>query len=527
MPPITSSPPVVSRAEWAWLVAAILCGAVLRLGMLHRVAVEHFDEAVYAANILIEPELGGEFPRRQFYAPPLLPAAIEWTTIVAQLAFGGSPKWWPMVPVLLAGLATIPSAWWIVRQWLSPRAGLMAAFLIAFQEFHAAYSRTALTDVPLALFLLWAVHWFWRALRTGSTRDAAVAGVFTALAWWTKYNGWLPLAIAVSGSVFWQLLTPRSERNWSRLVRVCGTGIVTALVLWLPVLWDCQNVGGYSKVAENHRGYFSGFARWIPHLVQGCENLDEFLGPLSLAGVLVALLIRFAPQTWLPTSSAEPNSNSRLLAQCLYGAWFWGLFVATPMYAPYSRLWIPWMLAASILIADLLSSACLSIGRTLAAWYLTSLQFAGSLCVVLLAACAFSGAWLATPSCFEARDGFWILSEKLRASAGNDEAVFVVADSDPALWYDLRQQGAIAALSNTFEFAEGPRRDAWFLVLGPLSQRMPGMQQELERRPQLELSDELPVALSRIALLDLFSPRELAAHPELREPVVRVYRQRR
>jgi 4-amino-4-deoxy-L-arabinose transferase-like glycosyltransferase len=519
------SSPTVSRAEWAWLVAAVLCGAVLRLGTLHRVAVEHFDEAVYAANMLIEPELGGEFPRRQFYAPPLLPAAIEWTTILGQLAFGATPRWWPMVPSLLAGLATIPSVWWIVRQWLSPRAGLMAAYLIAFQEFHAAYSRTALTDVPLALFLLWAVHWFWRALRNGSNTDAVIAGIFTALAWWTKYNGWLPLAIAAAGGVCWQLLTPRGERNWVRVIRVCGVGSVTAFVLWLPVLWDCQKVGGYAQVMENHRGYFTGFARWIPHLVQGYENLDQFLGPLSFAGVLAALLIRFAPQACLPTPSAESNSNSRLLAQCLYGAWFWGLLVATPMYAPYSRLWVPWIVAASILIADLLSTASFSIGRTLAAWYQSSLHLAGGLCLVLWMACAFSGSPQATPSCFEARDGFWEIAESLHSSARNDETVFVVGESDPPLWYGLRRQGALAALSRSLDLG---RNSDWRLVLGPMSQRMADLQAELERQQiRLELAAEYPAALSRIALLDLVAPRELAARPESRQLVVRVYRLRK
>ena len=151
--PTTAGLPV-SRTEWIWLGAAILVGAVLRLGNLGQVAVEHFDEAVYASNLLFTSDEGGEYPQRQLFAPPLLPAIIEWTTISGQLIFGEAPSWWPMLPALITGLATIPSIWWISRQWFSPRTGVIAALVIACHEYHGAYCRTALTDIPLSLFML-------------------------------------------------------------------------------------------------------------------------------------------------------------------------------------------------------------------------------------------------------------------------------------------------------------------------------------------------------------------------------------
>src|SRR5690606_32549332 len=70
-------------------------------------------------------------------------------------------------------------------------------------------SRTALTDGLLCLWLLWAVYWAWRAMTQGTPASILLAGLFACLAWWTKYNGWLALAISGSGTIAW-LLVDRS-----------------------------------------------------------------------------------------------------------------------------------------------------------------------------------------------------------------------------------------------------------------------------------------------------------------------------
>jgi len=263
MPPSTTTTErlQISRAEWLWLAGAVVLGAILRLSFPGRMAIEHFDEGVYASNFWFDQDQGGEYPARYLYAPPLLPMAIEWTMIIASLCGFRPTGFIPMIPCLIAGIATIPSMWWIGRRWFGPTAGIVSAWLVAASDFHSSYSRAALTDVPVCLFILWGVYFLWQAMLIGTRRDLILASLFTGLAWWTKYNGWLPLAIGLAGGAAWQMSLPRVQRQfsvWKRWLLVAGL----SFLLWSPVLVGIQKHGGYKSVAENHRQYVGGFGGW-------------------------------------------------------------------------------------------------------------------------------------------------------------------------------------------------------------------------------------------------------------------------
>ena len=399
----TTSERTVSRTEWLWLFGAILFGAVLRLSFPGRMAIEHFDEGVYASNFWFDVEQGGEYPARHLYAPPLLPMAIEWTMIVVSLCGIRPTGFVPMIPSLIAGLVTIPSLWWIGRRWFGPSAGIVAAWLVAASDFHASYSRAALTDVPVGLFMLWGVYFLWQALQTGTRRDIVLAGLFTGLAWWTKYNGWLPLAIGLSGGAAWQLFLPRTERNVRQFATRWMLIALTAFVIWSPVLWGLQKHGGYAAVAANHRQYVVGLKGWRSsalrqlHVVGLYENwfgaiheIDEELrnrsivenaaaGPLpltapslpinvpqqywrhgeflsnlskgTLSGATLSLLwvvSLFALTVGFVRILERDRGSPRDLCQWLVAAWLIGLTFATPMYHPYPRLMLPWLMACWI-----------------------------------------------------------------------------------------------------------------------------------------------------------------------------------
>lgn len=369
---MSPSPPLAeqsrpARAELLCLAGAILLGAILRLSFPSRMAIEHFDEGVYASNFWFGAEEGYEYPARHLYAPPLLPAAIEWTMIIASLLGIRPTGFVPMIPSLLAGLATIPSIWWVGRRWFGPSAGIVSAWLVAASDFHSSYSRAALTDVPVCLFILWGVYFTWLALQTGTRRDIILAAVFTALAWWTKYNGWLPLAIGLSGGMAWQLAMPLTERQ---LVQFAKRWLLVAglsFVLWSPVLIGLQKHGGYNAVAANHGQYVGGIAKWPETAGKQLDHIATYDGPfrplydsypanylaiklgiwiprqiewlpsiLLLIGVVTVCLLCWYRRVRLPTSGA----NWVLLA------WICGLTVATPFYYPYPRLVLPWMAAA-------------------------------------------------------------------------------------------------------------------------------------------------------------------------------------
>jgi 4-amino-4-deoxy-L-arabinose transferase-like glycosyltransferase len=279
--------------------------------------------------------------------------------------------------------------------WFGPLAGLAAAWLIATSDFHILYSRTALTDVPVAFFILLAVFLYWEAVRRESLRWSIAAGVATGFAWWTKYTGWLPLAIAFAGSIAW-LVTERRAADVSlpsRAKNVAGcfaTMAVVAFVVWSPVLWYLQPYGGYAAVAENHRGYLRPISEWGSNAIEQASQLAAQTGNLTVAamavlGFVVPLLAKrgfletLILELWCAatiawsvyelgpafplfvvacggiaiklvsslraTRHASSSSAGAPLALWLLAAWLCGMTVTTPFYTPYSRLALPWLMA--------------------------------------------------------------------------------------------------------------------------------------------------------------------------------------
>jgi hypothetical protein len=369
------------QAEVAVGVTLVVIGVLLRVWQPNHMAVEHFDEGVYASNLLCEFN-GFHFPHRHLYAPPLVPALLEWALILSGRA-AASVMW---VNVLV-GCLTVPSVWWVGRQWFGPCGGLTAAALAAFSEVHIVYSRTALTDPLLCLCLLWGVYFAWRAVLGGLPSQVIGAAAFAALAWWTKYNGWLTLAISGSGVLAWLVFAPGGVREWRAVPRWL---LLAALAVagWLPVLVDLQPYGGYAAVAENHAGYFVGLSGWPGSFLRQAANLRHWegvLGPLqtlilmllmippfatrrlrvlvaigsaclllvsthALLGVLSIIglaLLLWETRRHCDTAPAQDRSDASAtaLAGWMLSAWFVGLLVAVPLYTPFPRLVLPWVVS--------------------------------------------------------------------------------------------------------------------------------------------------------------------------------------
>src|SRR5690606_9319955 len=297
-PPAAAESPV-SAAEWSLVAMLLLTGLLLRSWQPSHMAVEHFDEGVYASN-LFSPE--GSYPYRHLYAPPLLPALLEWALILSGGAAGAV-----MAVNVLAGTLLVPSVWWVGRRWFGSVAGLSAAALACFSDVHILYSRTALTDGLLCLWLLWAVYWAWQAVVDGFPAAVLLAGLFASLAWWTKYNGWLALAISGAGT-FASLLVDRStgfqpvpeagrpptqglktRAAWSAPLRWLAV-VVVALGGWLPYLLSLADRGGYDAVAANHARYFVGLAGWWSGLLRQSANLQHIESWWSAVGQLAAVV---------------------------------------------------------------------------------------------------------------------------------------------------------------------------------------------------------------------------------------------
>ncbi len=443
-PSPTSNHLNIPRREIAWLIAACLLGAVLRLGFPGRMAIEHFDEGVYASNFWFGAEQGYSYPARHLYAPPLLPAAIEWTMIFASLCGFRPTGFIPMIPSLIAGLLTIPSIWWVGRRWFGPTAGLVAAWLVATSDFHASYSRAALTDVPVCLFILWGIYFLKQAMESGAWRDMLLASLFTSLAWWTKYNGWLPLAVGLSGGLAWQIFLPTAERKLGTVLKRWSIVAGLSFLLWSPVLIGLQKHGGYQAVAENHRQYVNGVDTWWNNAIHQGLNVgvyDNVIGlPVEIwvESVQQRLngdpLLVYVGDPFTTVEATRPNRSFfslspveesvmspwivrglllatpvLLLATVLCGlaieifasrsgrqtssiwfmaAWGAGLCVATPFYSPYPRLILPLLislwLGAGLMVQKIIDGDALRSGAGCAR-FVSSLRF--EFCVPLVMVC--------------------------------------------------------------------------------------------------------------------------------------------
>ena len=262
-------------AECVAVMGLLLMGGWLRVGHFERIAVEHFDEGVYASDALFP----RGYPFRHLYAPPMMPLAIRWAS-----RFGPAETFGPSLPNLAASCLTLAVVWSVARCWFGTRSAMAALALATFSQLHAAYSRTALTDAMLLLWLVSSLYFVERLLRRSDVLAIAGLGLTTGLAWWTKYNGWLPLAIA-AGSILMLAVFPGTRSGTLRRGLGLVAAAICAVILWAPVWWDLP--GGYAEVSANHQKYLVGLSGWPRSLQTQIAHLWLFDGAVPIVFALV------------------------------------------------------------------------------------------------------------------------------------------------------------------------------------------------------------------------------------------------
>jgi mannosyltransferase len=184
---------VASRSRAFWLLAGLTAlGAVLRFATLDLQAYHH-DEIVTASRVL-RVGFGHAMDAVGFSesAPPLYYAlAWFWTQVT------GTSEWGLRSLSALAGVLTIPVAYFIGRELRGYRAGLLAAALVAVNPTLLWYSQEARAYALLGLFCALSLLFCVRALQGGRRRDFTWWGVFSALALATHYFAVFPLVAEI------------------------------------------------------------------------------------------------------------------------------------------------------------------------------------------------------------------------------------------------------------------------------------------------------------------------------------------
>ncbi len=306
--------PKSSKQELLLVLMAVAMGTLLRFSHIDNLAVEHFDEGIYSSATWYDATAGEPWPMRHLYAPPLLPKTIQVLSAIPGLQQAA-----PFLPSLLLGALTIVVLWWLARTMFGQAAGLFMVFIVAFSDFHILFSRMAMTDVPVLFWISLSVTIALKGISGRSVQTMAIAGICCGIGWWTKYSGWLPLAIVASGSGAWWIVSGRRTMSLAVQLKLLVVMAAAAFVAWLPWLWMLQDVGGYKAVADNHAGYFEGLAGWQSRLASHMlvqYHFDSWLGAGAIGiGVLAAgsrRWIELKRSTWNArrNTSAASGDNS-------------------------------------------------------------------------------------------------------------------------------------------------------------------------------------------------------------------------
>lgn len=236
----------------------------------------------------------------------------------------GDAPWQLRLPVLLAGIAAVPAAYWAARELYGKAAGLWAAGLVATSSPMVDFSVNARGYELGALFVLLCLALGARAVRSASPWPVRGFVPAAALAVWsvpTMAYGMIAVALWMVGAV---LLHRRP--HWRAIARVAtalGLGAALAYLLYWPITgqpgWNF--VGPLPRTGPALRGLahatWDTWNRTWPHPVDWLaavaavasivlhRRIARHTMPLGVAGVLAVVVIVFHarigpfPRSWI------------------------------------------------------------------------------------------------------------------------------------------------------------------------------------------------------------------------------------
>ena len=384
-----------------FMLLLLACGLLVRIGPPATLSIDHFDEGIYA--------LAGQWPFQPGGLAKIDPSVIPYGPPVTPVLIGlcsflmGSPS---DFAALLPGIICGTSAIWLTRnfcrQLFGDKAALIAATLVAFSGMAIAFSRTALTDTPLACFWLLAMITGQKFLEKPGLKNALAMGLCVGLCQLTKYNGALTgLIIAATAVLDFGFSVVKKKPDWAAFRQRIVLGIFGALIaflVYLPWLMYVENHGGYRSLLNHHSGYVKPLASSPSNLKMQLVQawaFDQFIPLKLLLGIILLLLVitfqkQFAVRAKNETQSSPvsllpnvapllisiilvPNAawvvsiirlpgllKSDKIGLRLLAVWFATMSIITPVYHPYARLWLPAQMASfcitALILAELIES---------------------------------------------------------------------------------------------------------------------------------------------------------------------------
>lgn len=563
IPTASTSPSFFGRRESALICFLLLLACAFRAWGVSGLGLVHFDEGVYAISGMWTTIPNAHLYEKQLlFSPPLFFSLVGGSYWIAGEV---SDKAAILVSVIV-GAMTVVLVWWVTKRWFGSSAALAAAGLVALSDFHIAYSRMVLTDVTFSFFYLLSLALLAATLETGRIRWAILAGLSVGAAWNTKYHGWFLLLLIMMVLAARMFLGQQERLPWKRLMWCLTVTAAVAVACYLPwVAYVESQLGGYVSLMRYQKGFLS--LNWPRNLWLQAEMQSYMDGWLSriapAAAFLLAWAVRRTPlqrdsglliliSALLLASGIVLGGSATVVALGLLAIpllvqhrTFLGLlllgslglfFLVAPLYRPYPRLLLPWVLCATIVagvaIGWIVDNGMTGRGRQWLERATRQVRWLifGATVILVAALTLFRGfppaprTWMATDSVREAVNSMVLLLPK-------DSTVFVHGAPEVAFYLLLADRKAIP-IDDPIDHQRivdrfHPGGGKHFLVTGIYSQREPRSRKSLVRlRDRLVLIGVFPVEPNDVRLLNDFSPVG-AHHYRLnpsREYALRVYK---
>jgi uncharacterized protein (TIGR03663 family) len=233
---------------------------------------------------------------------------------------------------------------------------LVAALLFAFAPLPFYYSRYFIHETLFVAATLGLMLAGWRALKTGSSSAAALAGLCAALMLATKETAVIHFfALAVAGLVAW-LRSPDKKIPAPKILLTAGLVFVAAVILlftWGGLHWralaDLWHAVPHFAARAGGEGHGKPFGYYAALLAGGWSGIALLL--LAIAGLFYAVQKR------------QPGFS--FLA--VYALLIFGVYSAIPYKTPWLalNLWLPLALLAGLALEWLRSASIPFSGRRL------------------------------------------------------------------------------------------------------------------------------------------------------------------
>jgi 4-amino-4-deoxy-L-arabinose transferase-like glycosyltransferase len=391
--------------------------------------------------------------------------------------------------------------------------------------------------VTFAFFFIIALAAVVHALGRRSIAAAILTGLAVGLAWLTKYHGWFVLVIAAMALLLFAWRRRLNRISIMRLLFLWAIIALVAAMCYLPwALYIQSQPGGYTALAKYQRTMLD--PHWFRNLWQQIRMQFFFEGALSRSSVLLAFLcvLLVSPGSSLPkhrfllvlglllvsalligasgtavllTLLAVPALLRKPVSfqGCVILAWLALWFLSAPLYHPYARLILPFMIAAYLTGGYWMSAALEKSEQNLRspAWHYLAVPAA---LLVVIAVSVFlphaSNPWRNSRSVANTARAM----EKFVPPGSR-----VIVIGEPALAYYLHLAGRPAFETTNDTVARLVALEKLgapvYLVAGVYSNRAPPLKKGLEKlQNRLTLIKTFPMEPKDLRVLDDFAPRD-------------------